>query len=56
MPELPNISRRSYPDDVAGYLRDGLDAFARDPADSDFQRGYEAALEEMWRVFVVGRT
>lgn len=33
------------------YL-DGVEAgFAADPADSDFQRGYKAAMDELVRVF-----
>lgn len=36
--------------DVEAYLVSAIAGFERDPADSDFQRGYQAALEEMLRV------
>lgn len=36
------------------YISKGLDGFANDPADDDYQRGYEACLievrEEMLRI------
>lgn len=32
------------------YLRDALDGFVKDPADTPYQAGYQAALEEMLRV------
>lgn len=38
--------------DVATYLNEGIDSFVQDPADSDYQRGYEAALNEA-RNFVI---
>jgi hypothetical protein len=34
----------------AEYLRAMLALFAKDPPDTDFQRGYMAALEELLRV------
>jgi hypothetical protein len=36
------------------YLTQSLASFERDPADTDFQRGYQACLQEMLRV-VQGR-
>lgn len=33
------------------YLRQALEGFKDDPADSDFQRGYEAAIREIAKVF-----
>lgn len=30
---------------LAEYIREALAGFENDPADSDFQRGYKAALE-----------
>ena len=32
---------------VKDYLEEALEAFAKDPADTDYQRGYEAALREL---------
>ncbi len=29
------------------YIKEALDSFERDPADSDYQKGYEAALKEL---------
>jgi hypothetical protein len=37
-------------DDVIEYLREAIRGFELDPADSDFQRGYQAALEETLKV------
>lgn len=34
---------------VRGYIEDALIGFEHDPADSDFQRGYQAALETVIR-------
>lgn len=36
---------------VYEYLNDAIKSFAGDPADSDFQRGYLAALIEMENYF-----
>jgi len=36
---------------LKNYLRHALDRFDTDPPDTDFQRGYLAAIEEMWRMF-----
>ena len=33
--------------DVIDYVQSELASFERDPADSDFQRGYECALRDM---------
>jgi hypothetical protein len=35
---------------VLKFCDDALIGFRRDPADSEYQRGYEAALEEMLSV------
>ncbi len=41
--------RRSV--NISNYINDALDQFKRDPADSDFQRGYLSCLLELARVF-----
>lgn len=33
--------------DAEDYLQSSLDMFEHDPADSEYQRGYEAALREL---------
>ena len=38
--------------DVLEYLHAALNTFADDPADSDFQRGYEQALADMRNAFL----
>jgi hypothetical protein len=43
LPEVPNLET---------YLRTAIEGFRQDPPDSDFQRGYLGALEELQRVFV----
>lgn len=35
------------PLDVFDYLQDGIDSFTEEPADCDFQRGYQRALFDM---------
>lgn len=42
-------------DDMIKELETMLEGFVSDPADSDFQRGYKAALEEILRVAKDGR-
>jgi hypothetical protein len=37
---------QSY-EDVCDYVRQGLQSFENDAADSDFQRGFKAAYEEL---------
>jgi len=32
------------------YLKEALDSFVKDPADSDYQRGYLACLLEMYEI------
>lgn len=34
--------------DVLEYLENALDSFETDPADTDYQRGYQAALQEVY--------
>jgi hypothetical protein len=36
--------------DIVEYLDKALEQFKNDPADTDYQRGYEAALRELRRV------
>jgi hypothetical protein len=36
---------------IKHYLQQALDGFKHDPADSDFQRGYLAALEEVAKMY-----
>lgn len=40
--------------DIVQYLDEALAAFEKDPADTDYQRGYEAALRELKRVIEGG--
>lgn len=35
--------------DIVEYIRGMLDSFEADPADSDYQRGYQAALQDVLR-------
>lgn len=37
-------------EDMRTYIEAMLEQFELDPADSDYQRGYQAALEELLRV------
>lgn len=37
--------------DLPDYIRGALRSFDSDPADTDFQRGYKAAMEEIAKVF-----
>lgn len=39
---------------ILGYVRRGLESFAKDPADSDYQSGYEAALQDILNFSVTG--
>jgi hypothetical protein len=34
--------------DILEYLENALDSFESDPADTDYQHGYQAALEEIY--------
>jgi hypothetical protein len=38
--------------DVIDYVQTELAAFERDPAASDFQKGYECALRDLWADFL----
>jgi hypothetical protein len=40
--------------DVIDYLENALDGFGLDPADTEFQRGYEEALRHMM-IELIGR-
>ena len=40
--------------DILQYLDDALSSFDDNPADSDYQMGYQAALEEMYDFFNEG--
>ncbi len=44
---MPMLALRTASDPALGYLNSALEGFTNDPADSDYQRGYEAALREM---------
>lgn len=35
-------------EDIIDYVRVALEGFDNDPADTDFQRGYRAALKVIW--------
>ena len=35
-------------DEARDYVRKSIEGFERDPADSEFQRGYLAALMAVW--------
>lgn len=37
--------------DIIQYLEEVLATFDNDPADSDYQRGYQAAFQEMYEAF-----
>ncbi len=39
---------------LKNYLQQALDGFAKDPPDTDFQRGYMEAIKEISRMFSVG--
>ncbi len=39
--------------DLSAYIISALRGFKNNPADSDFQRGYEAALKELATVFEI---
>lgn len=43
-------ARSADPDFIVTYLREAIATFDADPADSDYQRGYVAALKETLRV------
>lgn len=36
--------------DILSYLEEALEGFDNDPADTDFQRGYQSALQEVYDV------
>ena len=36
------------------YLKAALDLFEKDPADTDYQKGYEAALREISKLVEAG--
>lgn len=36
---------------LANYILQALNGFDNDPADTDFQRGYEACLKELTKVY-----
>lgn len=38
--------------DFESYLIEALQGFANDPADTDYQRGYEAGLRELFETFM----
>lgn len=44
MPTFTNVN------DVRQYVLDSLHQFKEDPADTDYQHGYQACLEELVRI------
>lgn len=44
---MPMLTLKGAEASVQRYLQQALAGFADDPADSDYQRGYEAALKEL---------
>ncbi|QDP50569.1 MAG: hypothetical protein Tp1125DCM00d2C21254131_10 [Prokaryotic dsDNA virus sp.] len=40
---------------LRNYVRNALETFDNDPADSDFQVGYEMALEDIQTILMTGK-
>lgn len=38
--------------DFESYLMEALESFTNDPADTDYQRGYEAGLRDLYDAFM----
>jgi hypothetical protein len=47
---MANDNTPTAPIDIETYLIEALQSFENDPADTDYQKGYEAALKEVRKV------
>ena len=47
--KFPLILIQDYSSPAIDMIRAAIDTFKGDPADTDFQRGYQAALQDMLR-------
>lgn len=45
--QAQELRYRSKLNEIGNYLRQGVQAFMHDPADTPYQKGYEAALKDV---------